>query len=215
MLETKNLTVTYNGFLALQNININIKSNTITAILGVNGAGKTSLLKTICGQNLNYSGNIVYKNENIDNLDAQKRVLKKIVLVPEGREVFSSLTVRENLIVGGYSIKKNLKQKINNLYLDFPILKNFENRLAGKLSGGQQQILAVARAMMIEPELLLVDEPTMGLTPKNSKIVIEYLQKLVKKNITVLVSSSTFKLNDLGFDKKIILENGICLQNNH
>ncbi|MGL5973138.1 MAG: ATP-binding cassette domain-containing protein [Oscillospiraceae bacterium] len=208
MIKVENLTIKYDGFLALCNVNFSVKQNTNTAILGVNGSGKTSLLKAISGINTNYSGNIIINNENINNLSLSKRVKNKIVLVPEGRDVFGTLTVKENLIVGGYTINKDVHKKIKSILEEFSMLKPFENKLAGKLSGGQQQILAIARAMMVSPKILLVDEPTMGLTPKNSKMVLDYLSKLINKNITVILASSTFKIADEQFQNKIYLENG-------
>lgn len=208
-IKVENLTVSYNGFLALKNINLEIKENTVTAIVGVNGSGKSSLLKAISGVNTNYTGNIIINDKNVNNDNLLSRVKKKIVLVPEGREVFETLTVKENLIVGGFTIKDNINELLLKTFNEFSILKPFSNKLAGKLSGGQQQFVAIARAMMVSPKILLVDEPTMGLTPKNSNMVLEYLKNLKKNNITVIISSSTLKSTmDNSFDKIVHLYNG-------
>jgi len=206
-LSVKNLTISYNGFLALKDVSFTLRENTVTAIVGVNGAGKTSLLKAISGINTNYSGDILINDASINNLDLLNRVYKKIVLVPEGREVFETLTVKENLIVGGFTVK-NSNKLVEGVLSEFNEIKYFGNRLAGKLSGGQQQFVAIARAMMINPKILLVDEPTMGLTPKNSTIILNYLKDLTKRDITVIISSSTFKNKEKGFDRIISLQNG-------
>ena len=208
MIETQNLTIKYNGFLAVENINIKLKENTITALIGMNGAGKTSILKSISGFNDSYNGNIFLGKRNINNLSLVERAKEKIVLIPEGREIFGGLTVKENLMVGAHLLKKGRASQIKKVLELFPVLVPLQNKLAGELSGGQQQFVAIARAMVSDPKILLVDEPIMGLTPKNSTMVLEFLKNLPNQGVTVLVSSSTFNIEEQGFDKKIYLENG-------
>lgn len=193
MLSVHNLTVKYNGFLAVNNVSFTIEKNQNAVILGMNGAGKSSLLTCIAGITPPTQGTISFDGESLNNLSCIQRVSKKIVLVPEGRQVFSNLTVFENLLVGGHTMKADKEKRAKELLNDFEALQPHKKKLAGKLSGGQQQLLAVARAMMIEPKLLLVDEPTMGLTPKNSTYVLEYLSQLHNSGITVLLTASSAK----------------------
>lgn len=207
MLEVKQLTITYDGFLAVNRVTFSLDKGQTGALIGLNGAGKSSLLTCIAGVTEAEEGNVYFEGEDITFLSAAQRVRKKIALVPEGRQVFSNLTVYENLLVGGHTGRGSDK-KAKQLLEEFPMLKAFKGKMAGKLSGGQQQLLAIARAMMVSPKLLLVDEPTMGLTPKNSKYVLEYLKGLSEKGVTVLVSSSSLKPVENLFSPLFFMEMG-------
>lgn len=212
MLQAENLTIEYDGFLAVDRVSFSLPKNSGGVILGLNGAGKSSLLTCIAGVTRQKAGQIIVDGENLNHLSSSQRVKKKIALVPEGRQVFSNLTVYENLLVGGHTTKGSKDKKAKAVLEEFGALKPHISKMAGKLSGGQQQLLAVARAMMIEPKLLLVDEPTMGLTPKNGKYILEYLAALTKKNITVLMTASSAKQVKAGFSHFFQMEMGRLTQ---
>ena len=187
VLETKNITAAYGESQILWGVNLKVEPATITTIMGRNGVGKTSLLKTVIGLLKNPEGNIIYEGQDISKLAPHKRAKLGIGYVPQGREIIPKLTVYENLKLGLESTtEKTIPEE--EIYELFPILKDFRKRLGGNLSGGQQQQLAIARAITGRPKLLLLDEPTEGIQPSISQEIAKILLKLKdEKNISTLL----------------------------
>ncbi|RSD27228.1 ABC transporter ATP-binding protein [Mesobacillus subterraneus] len=209
ILEIKNVSFSYGPIKALDHISFEVKKGEIVALLGANGAGKTTMLNNISGLLKPASGQIYFKNEEITKLEAEKIVEKRLILVPEHRQVFSTLSVIDNLYLGAFhhfkkTGKKEVDQDIEKIFDLFPILKERKEQLGGTLSGGQQQMLAIARAIMAKPELLLLDEPSLGLAPLIVKEVLEYVKKLRDDfGVTVLLIeqnvSASLKIADRGY----------------
>ncbi|MEK6627097.1 MAG: ABC transporter ATP-binding protein [Bdellovibrionota bacterium] len=225
--EVKNLHVSYGLIKAVKGISFSFKAGEITSLIGSNGAGKTTTLKALCGL-LPHSGEILINQENISALSAPERLKMKIAMCPEGRGVFPNLTVTENLMLGAYLEKSSAKitQLIDHQFEMFSRLAERKNQLAGTLSGGEQQMLAIARALMSEPKMLLLDEPSLGLAPiiieqifqkfidlKNSGLGILIIEQ--NANLALEVSSMAYVLetgnitlsgkgNDLLNDKRVI-----------
>ena len=189
LLEVKDLHVSYGGIEALRGISFSVEEGQIVTLIGANGAGKSTTLRTISGIVKARSGSITYEGQNIFGMDTQKIVQRGIALVPEGRRVFPNLTVLENLKIGAYLRKdeagiKNDMEKVNDL---FPRLKERSWQLAGTLSGGEQQMLAVGRAMMTRPKLMMMDEPSLGLAPLVVKDIFGIIRQLSAQGITILL----------------------------
>jgi branched-chain amino acid transport system ATP-binding protein len=182
VLRAENVETGYKGVQVLWGATVSVGKNEIVAVLGPNGAGKTTLLKAIIGFLKVWGGSIKFLNEEISGLPVHERVRKGIALVPEGRKLFPNMTVEENLVMGAYlyNIKrdKDIQNIMEIVYNLFPILKERRTQKAGTLSGGQQQMLAIGRALMTNPKILLLDEPTLGLSPKLANEVLETVAKL-------------------------------------
>jgi len=189
LLEVKDLHVSYGGIDALRGINFSVEEGQIVTLIGANGAGKSTTLRTISGIVRAKAGSITYEGQSILGLDTQKIVQRGIALVPEGRRVFSNLTVLENLRIGAYLRKdeEGIKSDLERVYVLFPRLKERSWQLAGTLSGGEQQMLAVGRAMMTRPKLMMMDEPSLGLAPLVVKDIFGIIKQLSEQGITILL----------------------------
>ena len=208
MLKIQNISVKISNSIILKNIDMYIKKGLITCIMGKNGMGKTTLLETIIGHHNPYLGNINYNGKNIEKLLPYERAKLGLAYVPQGREIFPRLTVKENLFTG-LSIKNN-KYKIDSEVLSlFPILNEMQDRFGGDLSGGQQQQLAIARALLMRPEVLILDEPTEGIQPSIIKIIRDVILhvKEVKKTTIVLVEQYFDFVQDIA-DEVVIMDRG-------
>lgn len=195
MLTVKNLHVSYGGIKALRGINIHIEENKIVTLIGANGAGKSSTLRAIMNLVKKEEGVVEYDGEDLTNLKTMDIVKKGIALSPEGRRVFANLTVEENLILGAYTRhdKPEIGKDINKVYNLFPRLKERSWQKAGTLSGGEQQMLAVGRAMMIRPKVLMLDEPSLGLAPLLVKDIFDIIKEIYSQGNTILLVEQNAK----------------------
>ena len=210
MLKVSNLHVRYGGINALRGINISIEENRIVTLIGANGAGKSSTLRAIMGLVDKAEGKVEYNGEDLTNLHTKDIVKKGIVLVPEGRKVFANLTVEENLILGAYTRTDHngIKEDINKVYDMFPRLKERSWQKAGTLSGGEQQMLAVGRALMVRPKVLMMDEPSLGLAPLLVKDIFEIIKMLHRQGNTILLVEQNAKKALEVADYAYVLETG-------
>jgi len=189
MLEVKNLKVGYDNVPVLFDVSFEVKHGEMVSIVGSNGAGKTTTLKTISGLLKPMAGEIYFLGERIDNKPAHEILKMGLAHVPEGRHVFGKMSVKDNLLTGAYTIKseEEINKTLNEVYEIFPILKDRENQKAETLSGGEQQMLAIARGLMSKPKLLMVDEMSLGLMPILVDKVMEILKGISKRGMTVLL----------------------------
>ena len=189
LLEVKDLRVSYGGIEALRGISFKVEEGQIVTLIGANGAGKSTTLRTICGIVKAKGGSIQYEGHNILGLDTQKIVQRGIAMVPEGRRVFPNLTVLENLKIGAYLRKdeNGIREEMERVHTLFPRLKERSWQLAGTLSGGEQQMLAVGRALMARPKLMMMDEPSLGLAPLVVKDIFGIIRQLSEQGITILL----------------------------
>lgn len=205
MLNIDNLTVSYGGIEALRGVSLQVEEGKIVTLVGANGAGKSTMLRSIVGLVKPKGGTISYMNKNIISQKTKDMVKDGIVLVPEGRRVFSNLTVIENLKIGAFIRKdeKNIKSDIEWVYSLFPRLKERSWQLAGTLSGGEQQMLAVGRALMSRPKLLMMDEPSLGLAPLVVKDIFNIIKEIHKQGVTILLieqnANAALHIADIGY----------------
>lgn len=210
MLKVSNLHVNYGGIKALRGIDINIEENKIVTLIGANGAGKSSTLRAIMGLVEKSEGKVEYNGEDLTNLHTKNIVKKGIVMVPEGRKVFDNLTVEENLILGAYTRTdvEGIKKDINNIFQMFPRLKERHWQKAGTLSGGEQQMLAVGRALMVRPKVLMMDEPSLGLAPILVRDIFEIIKTIHNQGNTILLVEQNAKKALEVADYAYVLETG-------
>lgn len=210
MLNINNLRVNYGGINALRGINLKIEENKIVTLIGANGAGKSSTLRAIMGLTKKADGKVTYFDEDLTSMPTVDIVKKGIVLVPEGRQVFPNLTVEENLHLGAYTIKDKatIKNGIERAYSLFPRLKERHWQKAGTLSGGEQQMLAVGRALMVKPKVLMMDEPSLGLAPILVKEIFEIIQRINEQGNTILLVEQNAKKALEIADYAYVLETG-------
>jgi branched-chain amino acid transport system ATP-binding protein len=187
ILSVKDLQVNYGGIEAVKGISFDVPAGEIVTLIGANGAGKSTTLKAIAGLVKPRSGSIEFQGENIAGKDSSDIVARGITLVPEGRRVFANMTVLENIKIGAYLRKDNLEPDIDWVYSLFPRLKERSWQLAGTLSGGEQQMLAVARALMSRPKVIMMDEPSLGLAPLVVKGIFDIIREVNKQGVTVLL----------------------------
>ena len=210
MLEIKDLYVSYGMMEVLHGVSVNVEDDELVSIIGPNGAGKTTLIKTVMGLVKPTSGSIIYNGEDITHLPAHKRASLGIGYVPEGRRVFGKLSVEDNLRMGAYELKDKaeIKKNMDMVYDIFPRLGERSKQLAATMSGGEQQMLAIGRALMLDPKMLLIDEVSMGLMPIMVNTCFEVIKKLNDDGITVLVveqnANKALKIADRGY----VLETG-------
>ena len=212
MLKLTDVSTVLGGFRAIRQISLEIPKGDFVALLGSNGAGKTTLFRTIAGVLKSLQGTIEFKGQQIQRLPAYKIVGLGLSLCPEGRQLFPQLSVLKNLTMGAYTRRKDaqgVKQSLEQVYALFPILKNRQDQLAGTFSGGEQQMLAIARALMSRPELLLLDEPSMGLAPLVvRRIIAEVVKAIYEAGTTVFLSEQNANMA-LGITRRgYVLENG-------
>jgi len=189
VLRVDGIDVHYGVIPAVRELSLSVEKGQIVTLVGANGAGKTTTLKAIMGVLLPRRGSILYKDEDISQLSSDKRVRKGIVLIPEGRHVFSKLSVRDNLTLGAYhrNDREGIRRDKEWIYRLFPVLKEREMQMAGTLSGGEQQMLALGRGLMGHPELLLLDEPSLGLAPIVLGEIYEVIKEINNSGITILL----------------------------
>ena len=208
ILEIKNLVVSYGGIEAVKDISIDVEEGKIVTLIGANGAGKSTTLKAIAGQVTPKSASILFGGEEISGKPTDFIVNKGITLVPEGRKVFANLTVKENLRIGAYLRKDNLDADYEYVYSLFPRLKEREWQMAGTLSGGEQQMLAVGRALMSKPKLIMMDEPSLGLAPLVVKSIFDIIKTINNEGITVLLVEQNANMALQVAHKAYVLETG-------
>ncbi|MDY3846303.1 MAG: ABC transporter ATP-binding protein [Eubacteriales bacterium] len=210
LLEVKDLEVNYGLIRAIKGVSFNVNAGEIVALIGANGAGKTTIMHALNGLVPKKSGTVTFCDEDITNIPAHKLVSMGMAQVPEGRRVFSELSVYENLELGYYSKndRSEFEEKLEEMYTHFPILEERSSQVAGTLSGGEQQMLAMSRALMSSPKLLLLDEPSMGLSPKYVDIIFSMIEHVNKAGTTVLLVEQNAKKALAIADRAYVLEIG-------
>lgn len=205
MLQVKDLHCSYGKTEVIHGISFDVKQGEIVTLIGANGAGKSTTLNTLCGLQRATQGSIVYKGKDITKTNPQQLVKMGLRLVPEGRQIFPWHTVEENLLLGAYAEtdKHKIGERLNQMYQRFPRLKERSRQFGGTLSGGEQQMLAIARALMTQPELLLLDEPSLGLAPIIVADVMALLQEIRAAGVTILLveqmANAALKISDRAF----------------
>jgi branched-chain amino acid transport system ATP-binding protein len=210
ILHVKNLNVYYGGFQALMDISLSIEKDQIVSVLGSNGAGKSTLLKTISGLLKPNSGNIHFNGERIDHLGSHDIVKLGLALVPEGRKIFSTLTVLENLLIGSYTpgARRGKDEQLENVFGLFPRLKERKDQLGSTLSGGEQQMLAIGRALMSKPHLVIFDEISLGLSPIMVKHLYQAVNRIKQQGREVVLVEQDVKRSLKTADFAYILQEG-------
>ena len=213
MLRLENLSAYYGSIAALKGVSLEVPKGEVVSIIGANGAGKSTLLKAISGLIKNQQGRVLYKGGDIAGLPANKIVALGISQVPEGRQIFAHLTVQDNIDLGAYLYykrrnRREIQERIDYIFKLFPILKRRSKQIAGTLSGGEQQMLAISRAMMGRPELLLLDEPSMGLAPLIVREIFSVIKQLNESGTTILLVEQNAKAALKVADHAFVIETG-------
>ena len=213
MLKVEDLEVKYGPIHALKHVSITVGTSEIVTVVGANGAGKSSLLKAIAGAVSSSSGKIFFEEKNVNGLTAPDRVKSGLILVPEGRQIFVSMTVEENLLIGAYTQNgSQIKQSIESIFDRFKNLANRRHQLASVLSGGEQQMLAIGRAMVARPKLLMLDEPSLGLSPILVRQLFDLIKELNNEGISILIVEQNTKLALKTAKRGYVLELGAVRQ---
>ncbi len=208
MLKVENMNVYYGKIHALKDISFEVPDGEIVALIGANGAGKSTTLKTISGMLRSKTGSISFMDENISHTESYKIITKGLAHVPEGRRIFLQMTVLENLEMGAYIRNDNIRESLEDVFNRFPRLLHRKNQIAGTLSGGEQQMLAMGRALMSKPKMLMLDEPSMGLAPILVDQIFDIIKELHKAGTTVLlVEQNAGKALEIA-DHAYVLESG-------
>ncbi len=208
LLKIEDLNVRYGGIEAVRGISFDVKQGEIVTLIGANGAGKSSTLRAICGLVKTSGGSIIFDGEDITGKDPTNIVSKGLMMVPEGRRIFPNLTVLENLKIGAYLRKDDLEKDIEMVYSYFPRLKERSWQEGGTLSGGEQQMLAVGRALMGRPKLLMMDEPSLGLAPIVVQGIFEIIRQIHDAGTTVLLIEQNANMALHVADRAYVIENG-------
>ncbi len=208
MLEVKDLKVNYGAVQALDGISLTVNSGEIVSLIGANGAGKTTTLRTITGLEKAASGSILFDGHDLRKTEPSKIINLKLAHVPEGRHIFPEMTVEENLEMGAYADPAGMSDTMVSVYDRFPRLKERRRQLAGTLSGGEQQMLAVGRALMAKPKMILMDEPSMGLSPLLVQEIFDIIQEVNKQGITILLVEQNAQMALSISDRAYVLETG-------
>jgi branched-chain amino acid transport system ATP-binding protein len=209
MISVKELDVCYGGIHAVDKISFNVEEGKIVTLIGANGAGKSSTLRAICNL-VKKTGNVTFMGEDISQLPTQEIIKHGITMVPEGRRVFPDLTVKENLLLGAYGRRKDKKisEDILWIYHLFPRLEERQTQLAGTLSGGEQQMLAVGRALMSKPRLMMMDEPSLGLSPLLVRDIFNIIRKINQEGVTILLIEQNARMALKIADFAYVMETG-------
>ena len=211
LLNINNLSVNLGGLNILHDINLNVNDREIVVVVGANGAGKSTLMRTIIGLNKASSGTILFENKEINTLQSYERANLGISLVPEGRMLFSDMTVLENLQMGAYPYRKNpkrVKENLEKVFDLFPVLYKNQNRKSNTFSGGEQQMISIGRGLMGEPKLLMIDELSLGLAQKIIDLLLKTVQKLLLNNISVLMVEQNVRQALKIANRAYVLDNG-------
>ena len=211
MLEVDDIRVAYGDLTALWGVSLSVKQGEIVVMIGPNGAGKTTLLRAVAGLQPPYRGSIKLDGAPVQRLPAHELVKRGVVLIPEGRRLFANMSVIENLMMGAYTAKAReaYETTLQRLYTVFPLLAERRDQAAGTLSGGQQQMLAIGRALMSQPRLLLLDEPSLGLAPLVVRDIFEVLRQINADGVTVLLAEQNARMALELADRAYILEQGM------
>ncbi|MBQ2679891.1 MAG: ABC transporter ATP-binding protein [Firmicutes bacterium] len=210
MLEIKNINVSYGAIHAIHDVSLEVNDGEIVSLIGANGAGKTTILRTITGLQHADNGDIIYNGTDLRKIDPANIVNLGMAHVPEGRHVFTRMTVMENLLMGAFmrKDKENIQKDMERVFASFPRLSERARQLAGTLSGGEQQMLAMGRAMMSNPKIILMDEPSMGLSPILVKEIFSIIKECHEMGITILLVEQNAKMALNIANRAYVLENG-------
>lgn len=208
MLKVNNLAVSYGAIKAIHGVSLEVHDGEVVSLIGANGAGKTTILRTISGLKKADDGEILFNGTDLRKMEPSKIITLKLAHVPEGRHIFPQMTVEENLEMGAFTDKKDLEANMEEVFDRFSRLKERRRQLAGTLSGGEQQMLAVGRALMAKPSMILMDEPSMGLSPLLVKEIFSIIKEVNRKGITVLLVEQNAKMALSISSRAYVMETG-------